>query len=775
MLALAQQLRKDGIAVELDQFHQQEPVHWSRWCEEQLRPENSDFVLCVCTEEYKRRVEGRVAADVGKGVYWEGTLVYNYLYYANNNSRFVPVGLTDPLSAPLILAGYTRFHLSVLGLASQGSEYENLYRLLTRQPATLKASIGEIYRLAALTEKPRLTDFGPLLASVKADTQEILSILKTRPPPPSTAARPHNLPPWMAPEFFIGRGAELKMLCDGMETAGAFAVVQPQVVRGTGGIGKTRLALQALWVLFLQCKCDMAFSISAASASELDAQLAALSEKSLLDVYGAVDPPRDLQQRRNDAVRSLREKSGRWIILLDAADSIEARDLVNRLLRELAGGRFLITSRRDNWPKGTVRQVPLRLFSPEEALDCLRSRYWKASPSAQELEDFNKVADELGYLPLALTLAASYMENRRITPARYLLAWLEQNQTLINIASDDPEYGRSLMAAFQLSFNELSERAMQLLGMFAWFAPEPFPRELVENSDVFRDTFAAQSGGEDTVDIGAVLGELKTLSLIDLTDSNLELHKLTLACARSNISAEARGGALNVAVGWIRNRLPASEFDVEGWNLWRRLTPHIEAVVETSEMFAGANPSLAGVCNAFGLWQFRQARYVQAEPLMRRALVIDEKSYGTEHPEVATDLNNLGQLLQATNRLGEAEPLMRRALAIDEKSYGTEHPNVARGLNNLAQLLQATDRQWEAEPLMRRGLGILLQFTVLTGHRHPNLAGGLGNYLLFLQEMSLTPEQIGQKLAEAAHEAKVAPEVVSKLIEEIAAAAEIKS
>ena len=62
---------------------------------------------------------------------------------------------------------------------------------------------------------------------------------------------------------------------------------------------------------------------------------------------------------------------------------------------------------------------------------------------------------------------------------------------------------------------------------------------------------------------------------------------------------------------------------------------------------------------------------------MRRALAIDEQSYGPEHPDVARDLNNLAQLLQATNRLAEAEPLMRRALAIDEQSYGPEHPDVA--------------------------------------------------------------------------------------------------
>jgi tetratricopeptide (TPR) repeat protein len=67
-------------------------------------------------------------------------------------------------------------------------------------------------------------------------------------------------------------------------------------------------------------------------------------------------------------------------------------------------------------------------------------------------------------------------------------------------------------------------------------------------------------------------------------------------------------------------------------------------------------------------------RLAEAEPLMRRALAIDEKSYGPDHPNVAIRLNNLASMLQATNRLAEAEPLMRRALEIDEKSYGSDHP-----------------------------------------------------------------------------------------------------
>jgi hypothetical protein len=39
------------------------------------------------------------------------------------------------------------------------------------------------------------------------------------------------------------------------------------------------------------------------------------------------------------------------------------------------------------------------------------------------------------------------------------------------------------------------------------------------------------------------------------------------------------------------------------------------------------------------------------------------------------DWSNLALLLKDTNRLSEAEPLMRRALAIEEASFGPDHPD----------------------------------------------------------------------------------------------------
>jgi hypothetical protein len=187
VLAFAQQLRRDGIKAELDQFHQRELVHWPSWCAEQLRRENSKYVLCVCTAEYLGRVENRVDADVGKGVFWEGRLIYNYIYDAKENDRFIPVflGAEGDDCVPLPLRGYTRFRLKTFQIKDGDPDYEGLYGLLTGQPARLMTEVGTLQKLPPLPQEARRTDF-ILLIQIKQDTEKILSILKDRAAPTSS-------------------------------------------------------------------------------------------------------------------------------------------------------------------------------------------------------------------------------------------------------------------------------------------------------------------------------------------------------------------------------------------------------------------------------------------------------------------------------------------------------------------------------------------------------------------------------------------------------------
>jgi len=57
---------------------------------------------------------------------------------------------------------------------------------------------------------------------------------------------------------------------------------------------------------------------------------------------------------------------------------------------------------------------------------------------------------------------------------------------------------------------------------------------------------------------------------------------------------------------------------------------------------------------------------------VRRSLSIDERNYGADHPEVATDLNNLAALYESQGRYSEAEPLFLRSLQMCEQRFGVD-------------------------------------------------------------------------------------------------------
>jgi len=98
----------------------------------------------------------------------------------------------------------------------------------------------------------------------------------------------------------------------------------------------------------------------------------------------------------------------------------------------------------------------------------------------------------------------------------------------------------------------------------------------------------------------------------------------------------------------------------------------------------------------------RQGRYVDAEPLYKRSLAIQEKALGPDHPNVAFDLNNLAGIYRDQGHYAEAEPLYTRSLSIRETALGRNHPEVAVTLGNIAMLYHAQGRYAEAGPLLKR-------------------------------------------------------------------------
>ena len=61
---------------------------------------------------------------------------------------------------------------------------------------------------------------------------------------------------------------------------------------------------------------------------------------------------------------------------------------------------------------------------------------------------------------------------------------------------------------------------------------------------------------------------------------------------------------------------------------------------------------------------YKKGDYERAVAAIKKSLALAEKTVGPDHPDTATSLNNLAELYRDHNRYVEAEPLYKRALAI---------------------------------------------------------------------------------------------------------------
>lgn len=98
---------------------------------------------------------------------------------------------------------------------------------------------------------------------------------------------------------------------------------------------------------------------------------------------------------------------------------------------------------------------------------------------------------------------------------------------------------------------------------------------------------------------------------------------------------------------------PEAPDDVRTWPVWDPLRPHAMRVIELAEAENVEQP-VSTLLNELPVLLKTKGIFSQAEPLYRRALTIDERSFGNDHPNVARNLNNLAALLKDTNWLAEA-------------------------------------------------------------------------------------------------------------------------
>jgi len=257
VLGLANALRGHGVDAELDQYHVRPEHGWPHWCEEQLREENAEFVLLVCTETYRERVENKAPADEGRGVYWEGAIIYNYFYDAKGNRRFIPILLDGAQSdcMPWPIRNHTHYSIATFDLDDDG--YQKLYRELTQQRAVVRPSLGERIALgpapsilSPLPVREVKTPFPSPVVTVRGSLEKLpasgLNFLGREPELKAMLA----MAPVPLGEKFVGRTKELGEFDQAWQSLwnGTNPAQRIVAVVAWGGFGKTALVRQWLYL-----------------------------------------------------------------------------------------------------------------------------------------------------------------------------------------------------------------------------------------------------------------------------------------------------------------------------------------------------------------------------------------------------------------------------------------------------------------------------------------------------------------------------------------------
>src|SRR5271170_3599613 len=105
----------------------------------------------------------------------------------------------------------------------------------------------------------------------------------------------------------------------------------------------------------------------------------------------------------------------------------------------------------------------------------------------------------------------------------------------------------------------------------------------------------------------------------------------------------------------------------------------------------------------------REQQWVLAKQTWERALDIQRRVLGDDHPRVAYLLENLAIVAQNMGELKQAEALYLDSLQREERAYGDRHPETALVKGNYGLLLQREGRLAEAEPLLRDVLDVRLK------------------------------------------------------------------
>jgi DNA-binding SARP family transcriptional activator len=480
--------------------------------------------------------------------------------------------------------------------------------------------------------------------------------------------RPRDLPP--DSQAFAGRQRELTDL-------DALLPARLIVISGTGGVGKTTLAVH--WAhRIAQRYPDGQLYVNLRGYDPGGAVEPAEAVRGLLDALGV--PSERLPETADGQLAELRLQLGGKRILL-VLDNARDAEHVRPLLSVAPAGLTVVTSRSECTPLVATegaRPLVLDLLSTMEARELLGRRLG-VDRTAGEPDAIDDIIARCARLPLALAIAAARAAAHRAFPLAALAAELRDAAGGLDVL-DGGDAATDVRAVFSWSQRTLSKPAAHL---FALLSLHPGP-------DVGLAAAASLAGAEPA-ETRTWLTELTRANMLsEHVPGRYAFHDLLRAYAAEQVDPRERCAAVQRVLEHYLHAAHAAAMILHGQQQPIALDPPGAGVTvvrpATSEeaiaWFAAEEATLLAAVHLAAehgvdphTWQLawsvnmqliRRARWGEQEEVQHLALAAARAAGDALGEAQATSCLALGYA--RAGRFDEAEPMMREALTLFEKT-----------------------------------------------------------------------------------------------------------
>ena len=362
-----------------------------------------------------------------------------------------------------------------------------------------------------------------------------------------------------------------------------------------------------------------------------------------------------------------------------------------------SGGKILITS-RDSRVAGRLsrpyKPVLLQHMSIEEAVELFRSDLMKNEIEASD-EEVAKVARALDCLPLAITQAASFIDENGISVAEYLKMLdsddaEEYLQEELDDSRRDEDSINSVFRSWKLSFDQITKqkpRAAELLSLLGMFDRQSIPKWLLKVPEVITSA-----------------GVLQSFNLVFSPEgtSAFQLHRL---CQRFVRIWLKRAGTLqrwqDAALNCVSQAYP-TEIGFQERSTCETLAPHVATLLTYEYKSDTARLDLAHLLCWAADFDIERGLYQQALERAKQSLELFKDLVPSDDDRVASAMWLYGRLIyygaKSQSDLLFAQELLQASLQTSSPSTLT----FAESAFELAHLFYVLDKKKECLEMGRK-------------------------------------------------------------------------